>query len=177
MKLRLLSTLLVGIVLALVLAACGGDDGGSGDSAQTPPAAQTPTTGATGGATTGAAAQEGTTGERARKPRRKRQRQAPPPEPAEEQQQAPKESAATKRKAKKLAQRIDQGASREYKADVSYDAARKLCKTGKMKDLRAFYKFKNDEPQTIARAVAKFYKPAFRREAAYNGCVKGLSER
>jgi hypothetical protein len=178
MKVRLLPAILVGIVLALALAACGGDDGGSGDSAQTPPAAETPATGVTGG-TTGGAAEQGTTGGREDKPRRKRKRQRQQtPAAAEDQQKAPQESASTKRKAKQLAQKIDQGAtSRKYKADVSYDAARKLCETGKLKDLRAFYKFKGDDPQTIARAVAKFYKPAFRREAAYNGCIKGLSER
>jgi hypothetical protein len=177
-KLRfLLSALLVGAALAF--GACGGDDDDSGDSAQTPPASETapiPTgpTGTTAGTTSG---DRSSARKKARSRKRKRQRQSSGSNSQANQGTAPKESAATKRKAQRLATTIRASGTRKYKSEVSYDAAKKLCKTQPLKDMRTFYKFKGNDPKVIARSVSKFYKPAFRREAAYNGCIEGLSQR
>ena len=68
-------------------------------------------------------------------------------------------------------------ANKSAQDQVSYTAALDVCKKRPLNEIRAVYKPKGKSPDAIAKAVSKFYHPPHRAQAAYNGCLKGLSQR
>jgi hypothetical protein len=175
----------------LALGACGGDDNSSGEQqgglqleATPPPVAPTGPT-----ADPGATAQQGATGttSESRKSRRSRRNRSgggggnsgspnnatqEPQQPQGTQQQP---QGNTRRE--KLNEEIAEALTGEGQAKISYEAARTVCRERKKSELKATYKPKGSSNEDIAKAVSRVYKPKSRSEAAYDGCLKGLSER
>ncbi len=60
---------------------------------------------------------------------------------------------------------------------MSYAAARGVCAERPLSEIKKLYKPKGSSNEDIAKAVASFYRPAHRREAAHDGCLAGLKSR
>ena len=154
---------------ALFLAACGGDDNNnSTTSAQTPPP-QTPT--GPSGATGAKAGKQGSTKKKSARRKRKRSSgssggssTAPKPKPQSSTPQNLKFS-------------LEKAGTKSAQDQVSYSAALNVCKKRPMSEIRAVYKPKGKSADAIAKAVSSFYHPPHRAQAAYSGCLKGLSQR
>ena len=80
-------------------------------------------------------------------------------------------------KREKLDEEIAGALTGEGQAKISYEAARTVCRERKQSEIRETYKPKGKSNEDIARAVSRVYSPKSRRDAAYDGCLKGLSER
>ena len=170
-RLPVLSLAMLLAAAALFLAACGGDDNNnSTTSAQTPPP-QTPTgpTGATGASKAG---KQGST--KRKSASRKRKRSSSGSNGSSGSSTAPKPQS---KKPKNLNLSLEKAGSKSAQDQISYIAALNVCKKRPLNEIRAVYKPKGKSPDAIAKAVSKFYHPPHRAQAAYNGCLKGFSQR
>jgi hypothetical protein len=177
---RLIVPLLVIFVAAaaLTLGACGGDDksdnqgGGLTLETGSAPPAEGPSNSAQVPGATGSSGQTGGSG--------KSEKGSSGASGAEDiiDDTAPPATAKKKSaKKEKVSKEIADALSGKGQDQISYDAARKVCRSRELKLIRQTYKPKGKSDTDIAKAVSKEYKPKSREKAAYKGCIKGLSER
>jgi hypothetical protein len=167
-RLSILLLLALGAV-TLALAGCGGGNSSNkaSTSAQTTPTGPTGLTNPTG--PTGTRSKKNRTGTKKQSKTKKKRAQRTRKKTTTTQ--TPTTTTKTKKRV------ILRPPTRSAEDQVSFDAAKEVCRTHSFKDIDALYKPKSHKSKDVATAVASFYHPRHRLNAAYKGCLAGLAAR
>jgi hypothetical protein len=174
MKRHLLFSAVVAVLLAAFLGACGGDDDNN-DNGQQPVITTPGPTGPTVAGTTGTTGQSKSKKSGSSKKKKNRSSGGSNGSSGSSQQQNATEQPS--KKADETGAAFKESNSKDVQDKVSYEAAKKVCKERKLKDLRAFYKPKGNSAEDVAKAVSRYYRPKHRADAAYQGCLAGYKQR